>query len=1085
MKNVKRVSYWLGSGIGIIVILAAVSFLLAKKFVNREHMKEEILAFLSDRIDGDVEFENVDIRFFHWPHVYIKNGKISVPDKLEGSFETLVVYPKLLPLLEGKVEISTLRVNKPKIELYIKDEPEEGESTEGYALSFEDLKQHIVRSLGYLEADDRGLNAEIKNGVVVLKKDGTDVLSLSGLNASVLLPDDELIVKMSSNSSFWKKLTLNGSINVKDYSGKGELVVNGLEPHKIVEFSIPGKELVSDSIINLRTRYRTEGLRTLDVILDASVPRLTLVQHSENLKVGGENISAELHVDENRIELELNNADLTYPELNLSGRYEIDKKAEVEKLSLRGLNVNAESVRESALFVAGENDIVDIIFEVVRGGTVPEITLEASGSTFRDLWRQGNFVIEGNMVNGNIYIPVAEFDIVGAEGDAVISDGTLKGTNLSGKLGNSLGYDGALLIGTDGSEGPLNLEIMIDADAAEVPPILEQFVHDEIFLNEMRRIKNVNGKAKGKFVLGDRKESPDPEVYVSGFDITADYDRFPQPLSVEGGKFDYADQKIDVEGLKVTTGKLSSPGFSGSFKWKNEKSLHAVSKDTKADLSELFLWLSSIESLRPHLTIIESAGGSAYFSSVSFTGPLSDPAGWQINAEGNVSGVDINIDGLDHPISIPTAEIKSTSGELSVSKAAIASKDSSVNVEMVLNNYFTNFFELNMDFEGTLGPAAMDFLSKHVKLPEELVFPGPISISDSSLVFKKNGNGGAEPAVNEPAAQNHRPADEIDLNVNIRADALEWKDSEKVDSIEKEIKTERRNGWNSPLGGRVSVKSESFKFKGLNWDSLDAMISFLDNSIDIDINEANLCGISTPGLLNISPPSLSFEFRPFTRNDSLANVLECLLDKAGIISGDFDFNGKVSSQSEFGEVTNSLEGGVELTSSNGRVKKYGGVAKFFSYLNFGELFRGDSPDFDKEGFRYDNLVAKADIKDGRVKITEAAMDGPSLKIVCEGYIDLVLKKLDLQVLVIPVMAVDSVIDKIPLVGYVLGDKYVSIPVKVTGDISDPKIEELSPSALRFGLLGIIKQTLNIPVTLIKPLKNKDKSKGDTNENEKE
>ena len=102
-------------------------------------------------------------------------------------------------------------------------------------------------------------------------------------------------------------------------------------------------------------------------------------------------------------------------------------------------------------------------------------------------------------------------------------------------------------------------------------------------------------------------------------------------------------------------------------------------------------------------------------------------------------------------------------------------------------------------------------------------------------------------------------------------------------------------------------------------------------------------------------------------------------------------------------------------------------------------------------------------------ITEAALDGPSLKVVCEGYIDLVLNKLDLQVLVIPVMAVDSVIEKIPLVSYLLGSKYVSIPIKVTGDISDPKIEQLSPSALRFGLLGIIKQTLNIPVTLIKPV----------------
>jgi hypothetical protein len=120
-------------------------------------------------------------------------------------------------------------------------------------------------------------------------------------------------------------------------------------------------------------------------------------------------------------------------------------------------------------------------------------------------------------------------------------------------------------------------------------------------------------------------------------------------------------------------------------------------------------------------------------------------------------------------------------------------------------------------------------------------------------------------------------------------------------------------------------------------------------------------------------------------------------------------------------------------------------------------------------------MAKAVMKDGKLLIKEAALDGPSIKVVCEGFVDLVNMKLDLQLLVIPVMAVDSVIKRIPVVKFVLGKNFVSIPIRVKGDISDPKVETIAPSAISFGLFGLIKQTLNIPATIFKPVSRKEKN----------
>ncbi|HVY55770.1 MAG TPA: AsmA-like C-terminal domain-containing protein, partial [Thermodesulfobacteriota bacterium] len=220
---------------------------------------------------------------------------------------------------------------------------------------------------------------------------------------------------------------------------------------------------------------------------------------------------------------------------------------------------------------------------------------------------------------------------------------------------------------------------------------------------------------------------------------------------------------------------------------------------------------------------------------------------------------------------------------------------------------------------------------------------------------------------------------------------------------------------------------------------------------------------------------------PAASEGQIASVIKCLLDKAGIISGNLELKADISSDGSGKDIYSNLKGGIELSSKDGRVEKYGGLAKFFTMLNFGELFRGDGPDFDKEGFPYDKLNAKADLEEGKLKIKEAVMDGPSIKVVCEGFVDLVNRRLDLELLVIPVMAVDSVIEKIPVVNFLFGKNFVSIPIRITGDISKPDVTTISPTAVSFGLLGLIKQTLNIPVTIFKPVSRKEKpqeTKGD-------
>lgn len=1081
MIRVKKLSVWLSAIFLIIIILIGVAFFVASKLIQKDSMKEKIHTLISNKVGGEVNYESMNLYFFHWPHVVIRNGQFDIPEKIKGSFDSLMVFPKILPLLYGNVELSTVRFYSPDITIYLQDMIDKTETEDKESFSFNKIKEQLVLALDHLNSDEQGLEAKAYNAKLQIMSENEEFLNFNNLNALISFPNDTLNYRFNSNSNISQSIFLKGSINTKSYNASGAMKLKGFKPHLLEKYLMPESDLNLESKLDLNLNYDSQKLEIFKGNLVIANSEVTLNKGQEQFVVSGKQIDTDIYLDEHQSVFTLNSAEFSHPRMKASGEHKIDRKLNKINLNIKGHDINVESSREAVLFVAGGDRIVDLIFDIVRGGTVSEITLEASGENFKDLWQKGNFEIKGSMTDGKIFVPIGDFDLVDVSGDALIANGKLEGTNLKAKSGNSLGYDGTFLIGLEGPIGPLNLDLSVQADASEIPDIIKKFVQDQGLVYELSLIQNLKGTASGTLKVGDTKKSPNTIVDVTSLEITGDYKRVPEPVSIKGDRFTFAkiDKSIDFEGLNITIGNFVAPQTTGFYHWKNEKLIKLSSKETKIDLSILFPWLNSFGIIRPHLRHIESMAGSAFFSAIDFSGPVSESDQWEINAKGKVDSIDVNLEGFGSAMTITNAEIESSSQEMTLTNASIKVKESIMSAGAILNDYFRDNLKFTMDFYGDMLAEEAKLFSDYFSVPEQINILSPVSISESSLVVQKIPNTNNTVSSTSVGSSQNRTNKEIDLNMNVVAQSLEWKDSEVAvqpvaDGELKATETNPTDEGRTSLNGKVAVKSDNFMFKGFSWDTVDAEVALLGNKIDVNVNEANLCGIKTPGLLEITSPTLKLEFDPFSEEESLAAAINCLFDKAGIITGDFNLGGTVNSDGEIVNVMNSLEGELELTSNGGRVSKYGGLARFFSALNFGEFFRGNSLDYEDEGFPYDFIMANADIKEGKLIIKEAAMDGPSLKVVCDGSIDLVNEQLDLQVMVIPVMAVDSVIDKIPLLSTVLGKDFVSIPIKVTGDFSNPKISELSPHTIGAGLLGIIKQTLNIPVTLVKPLKSSNK-----------
>jgi hypothetical protein len=314
------------------------------------------------------------------------------------------------------------------------------------------------------------------------------------------------------------------------------------------------------------------------------------------------------------------------------------------------------------------------------------------------------------------------------------------------------------------------------------------------------------------------------------------------------------------------------------------------------------------------------------------------------------------------------------------------------------------------------------------------------------------------------------------LDMDLSTNRLEWekianalKEREEDEEEKDTDETEDDSEWDLPIRGILRVRSDSFTFEGFTWNPLHADIYFDDDSVNVAVNEADLCGISTPGVLLITKKEVVVDFEPESRNQEMDITHNCLFGVKERITGTFDLTGVILGRGKGEELIRSMHGNLEISSQNGKIFEGGAMAKIVALLNVTEVYRGVLPNMRDQGFEYKSINYKCTIGEGKITIEEGIIDGKTMQIAGVGDIDFLEKKYDIKILVSPLKTVDTVLRLIPIVSGIFGGTLVTIPVKLTGDWDDPQVSFMPASAVGSGLLGILTNTLKAPVKLIDPL----------------
>jgi AsmA-like C-terminal region len=275
--------------------------------------------------------------------------------------------------------------------------------------------------------------------------------------------------------------------------------------------------------------------------------------------------------------------------------------------------------------------------------------------------------------------------------------------------------------------------------------------------------------------------------------------------------------------------------------------------------------------------------------------------------------------------------------------------------------------------------------------------------------------------------------------------------------------------WPLPVEGKLKVRAGFIEYKHRRIEPLAATLDVEPKRARLHVKAAALCGIEFPFALEFTPQGVVASVRVMSKGKLLGATSGCLSDQQLLLTGEFDLRAELRTHGRQAELTTNLEGPVELYLGKGKLEKWAFLTSILGQESVKSLLAKKGWRMDDSEFEYRELVIRGRFAGGRCYIKEGIFDSPKLGLAATGSVGVDGHDAHLTVLVAPFSRIDSVVRKVPILGHVLGGALTSIPLGISGDIQNPQVMALSPTAVASQVVGIFERTFMLPAKLFTPL----------------
>ncbi|MEJ2220766.1 MAG: AsmA-like C-terminal domain-containing protein [Desulfobacterales bacterium] len=627
---------------------------ITPRLINLETVKKDIKNRYAANTGGEIEYRRINLAFFPRPHVVISAVNFTTPDHVSGTADSLKIYPRILPLFTGEIQIGAVHSSAPEITVRLPATPKE-QSTSATPFSIETIGDRLNAAISTIpELKIPSIIVRVSNGRVNFLKGQERILGLHSVTARTHRTGNLIEFNVRCHSNLWESITIKGHYEAPGFKIESQITINHLRPHAVVAYFFPQSDLkMTNARADLTLDLQTDGPHHVQARVDGSIPFMHWRRGNKDLKIDAINFQGEFRLEDQAVSLSLTHLDLEDPRLSLAGRLGLNPEPPHIQLALEGRQINVPTARKIATALTENSETVSDIFEILRDGDIQHISLNVAGSNLAHMAEFENFVIRGNLAGGNIFIPDGQLNLEDVKGDATIANGILKGENVEARMGNSFGRQGKVAIALTEDTAPFHIEGLIQADLSQLPPVLTRLIEHKQFRNELALLKKVEGSAVGMLIIGEDIRDINVKVMASDIRLTADYERIPHTLIVKDGSLVLNGNRIELNNVNAGVGESNFTRLSSRFGWEKSPLLELSAKSAKIDLPQLHAWLLQDRAIADDLKNLSRVNGTVTLQNAKLSGPLFKPGQWRLNSKGSIQDLLVNSGLLPGDLKVP------------------------------------------------------------------------------------------------------------------------------------------------------------------------------------------------------------------------------------------------------------------------------------------------------------------------------------------------------------------------------------------------------------------------------------------------
>ena len=742
MKSIKYTAVALLAMICIVPVVIVAAALLVPPLLDTASIGSKVRREVSSLVGGEFDFDRVAVAVFPSPRLVLTKPRLSIQKQISVTAEGVDLYPDFIALMKGHPAVKQAVVRQPEATIWM---PSSTGSPPQQHRKFDpgEILPSLLKALNRLPNLFRSIDqGRVSRGRIKFVYGQTQSAAIDDLEVSIQNESGSVEIKATAASELFEKLTLSGTFRPRQGGTSATLAISTLDLGAIGSIFLPDYSVSIDSgAADLDLSLTVQNRQQIDVDFRCSGPQVRLSRHGSRVDLETLSLAGAAKIGSTSTSITVASLKLGSPALQVSGSAQLSEGTPRVRVNLQGQDIEVSATRSAALALAGSDQVVQTIFEILQDGAVPSLTMEGQADTFSDLADLDNLVLQATLSKGTVAVPGTSLRFAEVSGDVGMKKGILTGEDVLAQWQHSTLKNGTFSIDLGTDPLPLNLQTGIEVDVVDIPTILETFVKDHSVNDALAQFEDLAGSATATVSLTGTDDQITVAASASDIKIVTRHHDLPSPLKITDGAISYDHNRIQVQQVAGSIGTSTFNSLSGTIGLEEAKAFTITSGASRIVLKDLLPWLSSYEAARKLTTHYGGGDGILEVTKFQGEGSLQDLRHAHFNLAGGLHDLTIqNLPRQPGPLTLAALTFDADSTAINVSglQARMLDGDLTGSGSYHLHPKKDDQTRIMADLEGQLGSQLIGWVQHTAGLPPWVQLQ-PLSFRQAHVRYSNTG----------------------------------------------------------------------------------------------------------------------------------------------------------------------------------------------------------------------------------------------------------------------------------------------------------------------------------------------------------